>query len=93
MLILRQLLRVPGLRRNDPLFGFLVHPGGQPPHQILDRLADSHAGAGGSAFLFLDLLQIAVDRGFGAAAQLFAHRIDGRIPPGGPQFIAGAQHF
>ena len=61
--------------------------------QVLDCLADGYAAAGGWPFLFLDLLQVAMDRGFGAAAQLFAHRIDGRIAPCGQQFIAGTQHF
>ena len=56
-------------------------------------VAASHLGAQGWPFLFLDLLQVAMDRGFGAAAQLFAHRIDGRIAPCGQQFIAGTQHF
>ena len=87
------LLGVLVLRRGDPFFRFLVDAGGQAAHQVLDRLADGHPAAGGPAFLFLDLLQVTVDRGFGAAAQLFAHRIDGRMAPRGQQFIACAQHF
>ena len=85
-----ELLGVPGLRRGDPFLGFLVDAGGQAAHQVLDRLADGNAGAGGPTFLFLNLLQVAMDRALGAGAQLFTHRIDGRIAPRGQQFIAGA---
>ena len=93
LLVLRELLGVPGLRRSDPRLGFLVDAGGQAAHQVLDRLADGDSTAGGRPFLFPDLFQVAMDRALGAGAQLFAHRIDGRIAPGGEQFIACAQHF
>ncbi len=82
-----ELLGVPGLHRGDPLFHFLVDPGGQAAHQVLDRLADGHASA--PAFLFLNLLQVAMDRALGAGAQLFTHRINGRVAPRGQQIIAG----
>ena len=39
-----------------PFFRFLVDAGGQAADQVLDRLADGHPGAGGPAFIFLDLL-------------------------------------
>ena len=57
--MLRELLGVPGLRRADPFFRFLVDAGGQTAHQVLNGLADGHPAAGGRPFLFLFLGEIA----------------------------------
>ena len=95
LLMCGELLGVPGLHGDAPLLGFFVEPGGQPLHQVLNRLTDGHPGsATDPTFLFLNFLQIAVDRALGAGmAQLLANGVDAWMAPGGQQLVASAQHF
>ena len=75
---------------DDDRLGLLVQAPGEPADEILQCIADCDFGAKALPFLFLQLFQIAVDRGLGAGvAQRHSHGVHRRVLALRPQRIAG----
>ena len=67
---------------------------GKPGSQILDGFTDRDLGTGTAAFLFFDLLQIAVNRAFRAGVAQFAtDGIDRRVTPHRQQVVSRSYNF
>jgi hypothetical protein len=80
------------LRRKvrDAGVGLHIEALGQTSHKILERLANGDLASGLASLFFLDLLQVAMDRGLSSQciAELLPDRIDRRIAPHRQQIFA-----